>query len=228
MREIEREVRLQLSHLRLSDTERENVILEITAHLEDLAERIDVEKVTGIGRERRIVAEVGDWNELRKGIRRYKENAMRDRFRRLWMPALVTGIVAYTAQSLAGRFISWPRSFVINGMYYSYFWQWYVILLLTGAMGAFWSRQAGGSRRERIAVALAPSAVMALVMILVLPIDIVMSAVVNHETAYVLRHPILFLSGLTSWVIFPAIPCLLGALPFLHQPETPTQTSATV
>ena len=102
--------------------------------------------------------------------------------------------------------------------------------MVTGAMGAFWSRQAGGNRSERIAVALAPSAVMAVVIISVMPIEILMSAVVNHEIAYVnvVRHPMLFFSGLISWVIFPAIPSLLGAIAFLHEPETPTQTSATV
>jgi hypothetical protein len=230
MSDFERDVRAHLSDLRLKEIEREAVISEIATHLELAAQEIDNEGVAGIDRERQVLAQIGDWNQLKKGIRRYKETVMRDRFRRLWMPALTTGVVAYTAQLLTAQFVSWPRSFAINGIYYSYFWQWYVILVVTGALGAFWSRQAGGSRRERIAVALAPSAVMAVVVLSVMPIDILISAVVNHEAAYVnvIRDPILFLSGLTSWVIVPAIPSLLGAIAFLDQPKTPTRTSATV
>ena len=85
---------------------------EIATHVKEAAEELDLENVRGTDRERRILAEVGDWKQLKKGIRRHKENVMRDRFRRLWMPALATGMVAYTAQFLAARFVSWPHSFV--------------------------------------------------------------------------------------------------------------------
>ena len=226
MSNIQQKVRDELMTLRLGESVRQEVIEEISIHLESAVGELASSGVEEIQAEALVLGRVGDWKALLKGIQRSKESTMRDRFRRLWVPWLVTGVLAYTALFLIARFGGW-NSVVIQGNYFPYTWPWYPALILIGALGAFWSKQAGGTRIERVFSSIAPSTIMALVMFVALPIEFGRELVVEHQLPWVFYHPFVFVSGITAWVIVPGIPCMLGALPFLRGKASSGQDAIT-
>lgn len=139
---------------------------------------------------------------------------MRDRFRRLWFPALTVGFLAYTSEVLIARFVARPRAIQVMGHYYVYSWSWLVVVAGIAALGTFWSREMGGSVRERLIVALAPAEIMAAVIAIVLPLDFVIEAWVDRSVPYAITHPIVLLAGIL-WMLHCAVPALVGASPFL-------------
>jgi hypothetical protein len=215
MSNLQQKVRDELLTLRLGESIREDVIEEIATRLELAVQELASSGIDWNHAESLVLSRVGDWKVLLEGIQRNKGTSMKDRFRRLWLPGLVTGVLAYTALFLIARFGSW-NSIMIQGNYFPYTWPWYPALILIGALGAYWSKQAGGTRSERIFSAITPSTIMALVMFVVLPIEFGSSLIVEHQLPWVFYHPFVFVSGITAWVIVPGIPCMLGALPFLR------------
>ncbi len=188
---------------------------EIASHLDELYD----EKVqAGMPADRAFAeawSQLGSPAQLKRDIRRAHGGNMKQRFVQMWAPALGTGFLAYAAQQVIGRAGVQTISIVVDGQYYAGFWQWLVLLLFTGAFGAYWSRQVGGDLRARIVAALAPSEVMAGLMLITAPIGFVAEVVLEHHVPYVFTHPLVFLTGVTWWVLVPAVPSLVGALPFL-------------
>jgi len=217
MTDFRQSVRGRLSRLRLGNSVMEDVVEEISSHLQITAEELTSRGLVPDEADAYVLAQATDWNKLLRGIQQTKGNVMKERLRKLWFPALGTGLLAYTALFLIARLVPWPRFVLIEGNYVSYTWQWYPVLILVGAIGAYWSQQSGGTRRERILVVSAPSIVIALLMIGVLPLEFIESWVVYHELPYLFFHPIVFVALLTAWAVVPAIPLLLGALPFLSE-----------
>ena len=142
---------------------------------------------------------------------------MKDRLRKIWLPALGTGFIAYAAQSIIAHLVAWPRVVRFSDSYLVYTWQWLLVLLITGALGAFWSRMMGGSIRDRVIVALAPSEILGAFVIALLPLDLTVEWVVGRQVPYALTHPMIVIAMLTWMVVLPAVPSILGAAWFLRQ-----------
>lgn len=225
MIDFEETVRQHCSRLRLPDELREEVVTEIAEHLELLYSELRESGVAETEAQRQVLESVGDWNLLLKRIQRSKENGMRDRFRRLWLPATATGFVAYAGQMIVGRMFGMPLSIKIDGNYYVYSWQLLFLLVVAGAVGAYWSRHVGGGLRERFLVALAPSEIMGVVIAIVSPIGMTLEAFLTHRLPYALSHPGTLLMGIGWPILFPAVPTLLGAAPFLFGNESPQTAS---
>ena len=211
MNDIRTEVRTRLSGLQLSSEQREEVIEEITHHLE-LAVKAGEEHIDVAGQ---VLAEVGDWSRLKQGIERSKERGMKDRLRKIWLPALGTGFVAYAAQSIIAHLVAWPRAVRFSDHYVVYTWQWLLVLIVTGALGAYWSRMMGGSVRDRVVVALAPSEILGAFVVAILPLDLGVEWAVGRQVPYALTHPMVVVTMLTWMVVLPAVPSIIGAIPFL-------------
>ncbi len=193
---------------------------EIASHLDDLYE----EKVqAGVPADRAFAdawSQLGSPAQLKRAIRRAQGDNMKQRFQQMWIPALATGFLAYAAQQAIGRAGVRPISIVVQGQYYAGFWQWLVFLLFTGAFGAYWSRQLGGDTRARLVAALAPTEVMLGIMALTAPIGFFAEVILEHRVPYIFTHPVVFLVGISWWALIPAIPSILGALPFLFGSAT--------
>ncbi len=217
MNELHQEVRRRLATLNLEPLEREEVIAEITTHLELLAAAdSSAHESTSRNEINQLFDGVGDWEELKKQIENSKERGMKVRLRKIWLPALGTAFLAYAAQSIIAHLVAWPRVARINGLYLVYNWQWLFVLLVTGALGAYWSRMMGGSVRDRVVVALAPSEILGAFVIALLPLDLAMEWVVGRQVPYALTHPVLVVAMLTWLVVLPAVPSIVGAAWFLR------------
>jgi hypothetical protein len=96
-------------------------------------------------------------------------------------------------------------------MPFVFYWQWFVCLPLVGAIGAYWSRNAGGKLLERALAASSPAVAWMCFPGLFLPFVLVFQWIVYHSAPLV--PAALFLLG---WVVLPEAALLLGALPFLR------------
>src|SRR5215472_7464390 len=89
-------VRRRLAGLALDAAEKDELHAELAGHLQELYESL---RRQGVPEQRALSqtwARVGDWDKLQQQIQlaRKKENTMTHRTRRLWLPSLVTLLVA--------------------------------------------------------------------------------------------------------------------------------------
>ncbi len=139
---------------------------------------------------------------------------MKQRLWQMWMPALVVGFLAFESQMVILRFGGTLQTYTIDDAYYVYSWVWLFTVAATGAFGAWWSRRKGGSLRERLSVAMAPWEMMAGLIAITLPLELVFQGIENHALPYAFTHPRVLGAGF-FWMLHPAIASFLGAAPFL-------------
>lgn len=215
MSDFKGEIRQRLKSVRVDASVADEVIEEISYHLESTEEEFRSDGLNIEEARRQSLVQVGNWEKLVAGIRANKEIGMKDRLRRLWVPALGTGVLACAAQTAIYHHLG-PQNIHVSGIWI-YSWPWLVFLVATGAIGAYWSRSRGGNRVERVVVALAPAEVMAIGLLMALILEVVRST----STPYVFKHPGL-LVGLFAWIVLlPAIPSMVGASAFLRGSVNP-------
>jgi len=86
---------------------------------------------------------------------------------------------------------------------------WWCLLPVCGALGALLSRRKGGSRAQRIAASLLPSAIMGIVVLLFFAAGYTLSGLVNHYGP-VFEHLESMGIGPPGFVVIPAVFSLLG------------------
>jgi len=229
----------RMSVLNLPPDVEEEVISELTSHLEDDYEN---ELARGIGEPeatQRVLSEV-QWNKLAREIRRIirKEESMNNRSRALWLPAVVNLLVAATLLvllnvlgiddrltrssllaidrlAMAHRDHLWIfiPIYKILGITHLF---WFGVLPFSAAAGCFMARRARASAVGRLIVGLAPS-------LLWLAVFVAMSLTFELDrwqfpSGFPLEFSDFAFSAL-SWIVIPAVPLLLGTLPFLREPN---------
>jgi len=150
-------------------------------------------------------------------------NNLNERTKRLWLP----GFASMTAAGLfflAASIVSDPSRFtseiglrpqslrVESGPGRTFYISWVAAHILFGAVGAYMSRRAGGTRTARILAGMFPALAMFFICGIVIPI----SAFAGHNL-FVERHPTTLLLGMMIWAGIPGIALLAGAAPFLNQ-----------
>jgi hypothetical protein len=212
MPDFERLVAERLARLDLTADQQREVIAEVSAHLEEFyRERVAAGSADPEGE---TLAQVSDWNGLRRRIRRAKGDPMR-LARAVVLPGLAAMTLAWitfklTVFFLVTPFVCEPAVNVQSGvdvvnslctiisantpMYFV----WLATLPYAGALGAALARRAGAPPKKRLAAALFPAAALAIEM-----------TYFGVLTGFFWRIPL-------YWVLVPAIFCGLGALPFLR------------
>ena len=200
----------------LPPADRKEVVEELAAHLEETYEAARSQSLSEAEAVELALQEVSDWHVLAADIQRAKsEDAlMNHRTKSLWLPALASFAAAtlfllvLTQASLAPRFLVRLNS----GLGISLYIGWLFAQIPFGALGAFLSRRAGGTRATRIVAGTFPAIVMFGLWAFWIPV----SAFAEHNT-FVLGHPLYYAIGIFFWVLPPAIALLLGTVPFLKE-----------
>ena len=146
------------------------------------------------------------------------------RTKRLWLP----GFASMAAASLflfAAEVVADPSRFftefslrpqnvlrVDSGPGLVFYFSWVVAHLFFGGLGAFLSRQAGGTRGVRVLAGMFPALAMFFLCGILIPI----SAFAQHNL-FVERHPMTLVFGMMIWAGIPGIALLAGAAPFLNE-----------
>lgn len=200
MRDWSAVVAARLSALGL-DAEREAQIrAELTGHLEDAYADAVRRGCTDEDAAARAMAQVPDWTYLAGAIRHadQEEGPMSHDAKTVWLPGMAAlgcaaAVLVGTARLLPGSAWTDPgaRLPMMAAMLLSY--------LLYGALGAWWSRRAGGSVAQRFVAGLFP---------LALHLCVVLIAAIRVHSDV---RPGVAL----GFIVIPGIALTIGALPFL-------------
>jgi len=209
-------VRERIGPCGLPPADRKEVVEELAAHLEEAYEAARSQGLTEAMAFELSLQEVRDWDVLAANIHNAKseEDRMNHRTKSFWLPALASFAAASLFLLVLTQISMEPRFLVRlnSGLGRSFYFGWLCAQVLFGALGAFLSRRAGGTRATRVIAAVFPAIVTFGVWAFVIPI----SALGEHNP-FVLRHPLYYALGFFVWVVPPGITLLLGAAPFLRE-----------
>lgn len=220
----------RLERLKLATEERREVIAEIAAHLDECY--VELRDAGSPDPEGYTLAQVSDWNVLRRKIRRAKEGGM-SFARRVMFPGLTAlflaqvalavilhSLIALHGPALEGQFRGGDR---VPGIFYV---PWMLTLPWIGAVGAWLARRAGARPGQRLTAALFPAlfavvvnTIFGVVALLISPQKLLSEFNLANQASLAL-----------FFVVLPAIACAIGAWPFLsgkpHQAETAPPSDA--
>jgi len=226
MPDWQRLARRRLTPLALDSAREDEIVAELAGHLEDLYADFVRQGTPEEEAVQSALSAAADWDELRREIQgaANEEIIMNYRVKTLWLPGACTialsGIVLRLLQipSAPAPHVFWLR----QGLPLIVYWQWFVCLPLVGAVGAYWSRRAGGKLLERaLAVSFPVLGPMGLPM-LILPFILIFRWLV-HRDALLVPSALLLL----IWVVLPEAALLLGALPFFRAATSGSHPAAT-
>ncbi len=148
MPDWQRLARRSLTPLALDSVREDEIVAELAGHLEDLYADLVRQGTPEEEAVQSALSAAADWDELRREIQRAanEEIIMNYRVKTLWLPGACTialsGIVLRLLQipSAPAPRVFWPW----QGTELVVYWWWFVCVPLIGAIGAYWSRRAGG------------------------------------------------------------------------------------
>jgi hypothetical protein len=207
MRDWKALIEQRLAKLKLPKSQREEVVNELAAHLEDLSEE---EKARGVCENEstaKIVYESTDWRKLARDVRKSKRDnyTLNSRSRTFWLPALITLAAAeiFWAILMRRAFFGFPRIVHQPLLFLA-------TLPLFGALGAYTSKRGGGGLIARMTAGVFP--VMA--MFGTLAVIIFGDFVRNHREFKGVQHWGPWFA-LPTVILLPILASLAGTLPFL-------------
>lgn len=201
-------VRERLAGLNLTAFQQEEIVAELSGHLEDLFEVWRAQGLEESEALARALDEVPDWRRLARKIQcaKREEKNMNARTKSLWLPGLVSLAAANGLLMVFWRTGLTPQFYKQGSLIMPLHIPWLLALPFIGAAGAYLSRRAGGARLARLAAGLFPF----LVLLGVSCIGFVALLISGH----------LFLQGIAMTVllmiVLPGLALLLGVLPFLR------------
>jgi hypothetical protein len=210
--------RLNLCHAVASD--REEIVAELASHLEEL---FDEQRESGLPEAEateRALSEVCNWERLNRRIQRAKreEDKMNDRTRHLWLPGLASFAAAVICEVLLARWSYQPRvllsSHHLTQMMYGL---WLIAQLVCGAVGAYLSRRAGGTRPTRLAAALFTSAILLIAMLGVVGTSLFARVTGFWRQDFGSIDLLMIAKVIGVMIVIPSVALLVGALPFLTE-----------
>jgi hypothetical protein len=217
MRDWREVVRQELAALALEPEEKKEVVEEFAEHLEETYQSLLRKGNSEQDAAQRALSEVSDWNDLRREIdsARKKENSMTGRVKQFWLPSVVTLVLSMGLLALIQIFGPKPWLFGWNGgsrwpfvapalMVYV---PWLLLSPLVGAVGAYLSHRAGGSRRAIFSSIVFPVLPFLASILVVLPVSLFLDRFVAHNIA-----PMALIMALLGWVLVPGVALLAGGL----------------
>jgi hypothetical protein len=215
MRDWEAIVEQHLSGLALEPAEKSEVIAELAGHLAETCEELRIQGTKEEEAVRRTLSQIEDWQKLSRLIQtaRTKENAMTNRVKQFWIPALVTMLLTMGLLMLIQIFgpnpwtVSRKNGWTLVAPVAVIYLPWLLSLPVIGAMGAYLSNRAGGSRRAVFSSIVFPVLPYLAFFLLALPV----MAIFNDRLAHNIMFGALFV-GLFAWVVAPGAALLAGGL----------------
>ncbi len=207
--------RRRLTPLALDSARENEIIAELAGHLEDLYADLVRQGIPEEEAVQSTLSAAADWDELRREIQRAgnEEIIMNYRVKTLWLPGACTialsGIVLRLLQIPAAPVprVLWPWRSTELVIY----WWWLLSLPVIGAIGAYWSRHAGGRFLERALAVSLPALGMVCLPLLMFPFVLVYD-LIRYQSFPVVPMALLLL----GWGVLPEAALLVGSLPFLR------------
>ena len=214
-------LKARIGGLGLTPGREEEILRELSEHLEDHASALAARGVASEAAVREAFDSVSDWPEFREEIlsAETEEAIMNYRTKVLWLPALCALTLSNGLLALMQVFGPPPHFYwfytdkSMEG-FYVFIVPWLISQPVVGGVAAYWSRRAGGAVRHQLLAALAPAIALLCLFVLILPFAMVVGKHVSHHIQLSA-----FLVLTVTWVLLPAVPLLIGAAPFLRKPQ---------
>ena len=214
MRDWQELVRQRLAGLELDAAEKEEVQMELASHLEESFEKLREQGMAEREARQRALAQVTSWRDLQHNIfvAKQKGDFMQKRLKQLWIPGFLTLILStLLLMTLQEAFGVKPRIIASGPSAILFYVPWLVSLPFFGALAAYLSSRAGGSRRTVLLASVFPALALATAFLLMFPIGIIVEWVTRNDLSFKIVA-ITLLSNWIGWIVAPGAALLLGGL----------------
>ncbi|HKW33473.1 MAG TPA: hypothetical protein VJN92_10750 [Candidatus Acidoferrum sp.] len=205
-------VRKRLAGLELDVTEKEEVHAELAAHLEESYKMFCKKGLPEKEAVDRTIEQVPDWRDLQGKILIARGGVMRKRTRQLWIPGFLTLILSTLfLMTLQEVFGVRPRIVGSGAGAVLFYVPWLAVLPFIGALGAYLSSRASGSRSTMMLASVFPALSLAVAFLLMFPIGMISEQVHRNDLSFGVVAATL-LSNWIGWIVVPGAELLAGGL----------------
>jgi hypothetical protein len=189
------------------------VIAEVAAHLEDIDEGMLKQGVTEDEAVRQALSQAGNWRKLQRKIfaARRREQPMKKRVWQLWVPGFLTMILSMLFLTvlyrlgLRGRQVwSGPNAILL-------YTPWLAGLPFFGALGAYISSRAGGSRANALFVSVFPALALTFALLFMFPFSLMTELITGRPVDFSRVATVLLKDGI-GWIVVPGVALIVGGL----------------
>jgi hypothetical protein len=213
MRDWQELVRQRLSGLALDAEEKDEVQVELAAHLEESYEVFCKEGLPEKEAAHRTFEQVADWRDLQRKIFIAKRSGhpMQKRLHQLWIPGFLTLILSMvflaTLQNLGfhARMVSWRDSDIL------FYVPWLLSLPFFGALATYVSSRAGGSRRTALFASVFPVLALTGAFLSMFPIGLLIGRIIGRRVGFSTVATTLLEDGI-GWLLVPGVALLAGGV----------------
>jgi hypothetical protein len=213
-------VRERLPEAGLPAAQREEIIAELAGHLEEFYEEQRTEGLSEAEALDHALGQVANWRDLSRKIERAKrtEGKMNQRTRSFWVPAFITLTAWVLFEAILAQTSYGPRMILGHPKLMDFIWPiWLAGQPFLGAIGAYTSRRAGGTRVARLAAGLFPMVITLVGMVAGYVLILIAWMYGRIDLGHIdLVSAERLALGI---IILPGLALLLGTLPFLKSPN---------
>jgi len=203
-------VRQRLSGLALDAAEMDEVHAELAAHLEDFYESLRTKGLPEQAAIQQTLAQVANWPDLRRKILIAKKGRdfMKKRLHQLWIPGFLTFILSTVFLMTLQKQDFQPRIIFWSVLFYA---PWLMSLPVCGAIGAYLSSRAGGSRGTVLLASVFPVLALTAAFLLMFPIDLFVERIIGRRVSFSVVATAILRDGI-GWILVPGAALLAGGL----------------
>jgi hypothetical protein len=214
MRDRRAYLRERLGPLGLLPGREQEILAELADHLEDQC-AAEGEKALLPHRRRERIEDGTNWTLLAREIRCAEEGTMSPTAKTLWVPGVSMLLCSSTLLVAMSRLVP-PTSWTDSKGSLLLLSLWMLSYLVFGAVGAWWSRRAGGSAAARFFAGTFPMTFHLAVFLVAIIASMApqLSRVLDLRPEH-LQLAILLRIGLL-WLVIPGVALSIGAVPFLR------------
>ena len=207
-------VRQRMSGLALDASEKEEVQAELASHLEESFETLRTEGLSEREAVRRALAQVPDWPDLQEKIVFARKDGcfMQKRLQQLWIPGFLTLILSMFFLTVLYRLGFEPSIFWSGAKPTLLYVPWLLSLPPLGALGAYLSSRAGGSRGTLFLVSGFPVLALATAFLLMIPISMIAELFAGSRVNFDIALATYLLKDGVGWLLLPGAAFLAGSL----------------
>ncbi len=207
-------VRRRLSGLAVDFNEKEEIHTELAAHLEESYEALCTEGLSEHDAVQKTLAQVSDWKDLQRKILivKRRRHPMHKRLHQLWIPGFLSLVLSMVLLVMLQRLGFQPRIFSWSGPGATLFYlPWLLSLPLLGALGAYISSRAGGSRRTVLLASVFPALALTGAFLSMFPIGFILGRIIGRQVGFGVVATTLLRDGI-GWLLVPGAALLAGGL----------------
>jgi hypothetical protein len=206
-------VEQRLAGLVMEPEERTEVIAELGAHLEDICEEMLRQGVTEEEAVRRAMSQAGDWQDLQRKIlaAKRREQPMKKRVWQLWIPGFLTLILSTFFLMTLQQYGIRPRIVRSGSNTVLLYLPWMLSLPFFGALGAYVSSRAGGSRGIVILASAFPTLALTGAFLFMFPFGLTIQLIMGKPIDFSRVATVLLKDGI-SWILVPGAALLAGGV----------------